>query len=45
MIKATPKGYVVYNENGSKKLSKPYPTRKDAQDRLKQIEVFKRNKK
>lgn len=40
MIKSTPKGYVIYSEDG-KKLSKPYPTKKQAQERLKQIESFK----
>ena len=40
MIKQSGKGYAVYSESG-KKLSKVYPTRKQAQKRLDQIHYFK----
>jgi hypothetical protein len=40
MIRKTPQGYVVYSEKG-KKLSKPYKNRKDAENRLSEIEYFK----
>ena len=36
MITKTTKGYVIKSERG-KTLSKPYPTRQQAQTRLKQI--------
>lgn len=40
MITKTSKGYVVKSEKG-RVLSKPYPTRQQAQKRLNQIEYFK----
>lgn len=43
MIVKTTKGYVVKSESG-KTLSKPYPTRQQAQTRLKKIEYFKSKK-
>lgn len=43
MISKTKQGYVVKSESG-KKLSKPYPTRQQAQKRLNQIEYFKSKK-
>lgn len=43
MIVKTNKGYVVKSEAG-KTLSKPYPTRQQAQKRLSQIEYFKNKK-
>lgn len=45
MIKKTSKGWTVYNESGTKKLSKEYPTKAGAQERLRQIEHFKKKKK
>ena len=43
MISKTKSGYVVRSESG-KRLSKPYPTRQQAQQRLRQIEYFKSKK-
>lgn len=43
MISKTSKGYVVKSEKG-RVLSKPYPTRQQAQKRLNQIEYFKSKK-
>lgn len=43
MIAKTNKGYVVESESG-KVLSKPYPTRKQAEKRLSEIEYFKSKK-
>lgn len=43
MIKKTEKGYVVKSESG-KTLSKPLPTRKQAEKRLKQVEYYKNKK-
>ena len=43
MVVKTNKGYVVKSESG-KRLSKPYPTRQQAQTRLRQIEYFKSKK-
>lgn len=43
MIQKTNKGYVVKSESG-KTLSKPYPTKQQAQKRLQQIEYFKNKK-
>ena len=43
MIQKTPTGYVVTNESGTKKLSKPNMTKKQAVKRLQQIEYFKHN--
>ena len=34
-------GYVIYNKDKTKKLSKPYKTKKEAIKRLRQIEYFK----
>ena len=44
MIQKTNKGYVVKSESG-KTLSKPYPTKQQAQKRLNQIEYFKNKRK
>ena len=41
MIVKTSKGYVVKSEKG-RVLSKPYPTKQQAQKRLNQIEFFKK---
>lgn len=41
MIQKTNKGYVVKSESG-KNLSKPLPTRKQAEKRLQQVEYFKK---
>lgn len=41
MIVKTKSGYVVKSESG-KNLSKPYPTRQQAQERLRQVEYFKK---
>lgn len=43
MIKETSKGWVVKSESG-KTLSKPYKTKQEAQERLRQIEYFKNKK-
>ena len=40
MIKKVKGGYKVYSESG-KPLSKTYPTKQQAQNRLKQVEYFK----
>ena len=40
MVKKEKAGYVVYSEKG-KKLSRPYPTRREANERLREIEYFK----
>jgi len=44
LIIKTSKGYVVYSEKG-KRLSKPYQTREQAEQRLREIEYFKHKKK
>ena len=44
IIKETKEGYIIYSEKG-KRLSKPYKTKKEAEDRLKEIEMFKHMKK
>lgn len=44
VVKKTPEGYVVFSEKG-KKLSKAYATKKEAEARLAQIEMFKHIKK
>jgi len=45
MIKKTAKGYVVHAETGNKrKLGGPYATRKEAVERLRQVEYFKNKK-
>lgn len=41
MIKKTKKGYVVLSEDGKKKLGGPYATRKEAVERIAQVEYFK----
>ena len=43
MVAKTSKGYVVKSESG-KVLSKPYPTRKQAEKRLSEIECHKSKK-
>ena len=43
MIVKTSKGYVVKSESG-RNLSKPLPTRKQAEQRLAQVERFKHKK-
>lgn len=43
MIFKTSKGYVVKSEKG-RVLSRPYPTKQQAQKRLSQIEYFKSKK-
>lgn len=40
IIKETSEGYVIYSHKG-KRLSKPYKTKKEAEERLKEIEMFK----
>jgi hypothetical protein len=44
MIKKTKKGYKVVTEDGSKNLGGPYPTKKAAIKRLRQVEYFKHKK-
>lgn len=44
MIAKTSKGYVVKSESG-KNLSKPYPTKKQAQQRLAEIHYFSNKRK
>ena len=44
MIRKTNSGYKVYSESG-KALSKAYPTKRQAQKRLNQIEYFKNKNK
>ena len=43
MIRKVSGGYKVYSEKG-KPLSKTYPTKKQAQNRLSQIEYYKNKK-
>lgn len=43
MIRKTSQGYKVYSESG-KPLSKPYPTKAQAERRLAQVEYYKRKK-
>ena len=43
MVKQTNKGWVVKSKTG-KTLSKPYPTKQQAQSRLREIEYFKSKK-
>ena len=43
MISKTKQGYIVKSESG-RVLSKAYPTREQAQKRLRQIEHFKNKK-
>lgn len=44
MIRKIGKGYVVFSEDG-KRLSKPYPSKSEAEKRLREIEMFKRKDK
>ena len=44
MIKKSNGGYAVYNQSGTRKLSRVYPTKSQAQQRLKEIEYFKNKK-
>lgn len=44
MISKTQGGWVVKNESGTKRLSKVYPTREQAERRLRQIEYHKSKK-
>ena len=44
IIKKTDQGYIIYSRTG-KRLSKPFRTREQAEERLKQIEMFKHMKK
>lgn len=44
MISRTKSGYVVKNASGTKRLSKVYPTREQAEKRLAQIEYYKNKK-
>lgn len=44
IIKETKEGYVIYSEKG-KRLSKAYKSKKEAEERLKEIEMFKHMKK
>lgn len=41
MIVKKPNGYHVYSEDGSKHLGGPYPSRKQANERLRQVEAAK----
>ncbi len=43
MIRKTSKGYTVVAKSG-RKLGGPYRTKKEAQERLRQIEYFKHKK-
>lgn len=43
MIQKTSKGYVVKSESG-RNLSRPYPTKAQAERRLAQVEYYKRKK-
>lgn len=43
VIRKTNKGYVIYSEKG-KRLSKPFSSKEDAEERLKEIEMFKHMK-
>lgn len=43
MIQKTSKGYVVRSESG-RNLSRPYPTKAQAERRLAQVEYYKRKK-
>lgn len=44
IIKKESEGYIIYSEKG-KRLSKAFKTRKEAEERLKEIEMFKHMKK
>lgn len=41
MIRKVKGGYVIYSETTGKRLSKVYPTKQEAEKRLRQIEYFK----
>ena len=41
MIKPTKKGWAVFSDDGKKRLSKDGLSKKEAQERLRQIEYFK----
>ena len=41
MIRKTPKGYVLYSTDGSRKLGGPYKTRAEALRRERQVQFFK----
>lgn len=43
MIRKTKKGYKVVSHKG-KNLGRPYPSKTEAEKRLKQVEYFKHNK-
>lgn len=43
VIRKKPEGFVIYSEKG-KRLSKAYPSKEEAEKRLKQIEMFKHMK-
>jgi hypothetical protein len=42
MIKKTARGYVLYSQDGSRKLGGPYKTREEALRRERQVQLFKR---
>jgi hypothetical protein len=44
MIKKVEGGYKVVSENGKRNLGGPYKTKKEAEERLKQVEFFKHQK-
>ena len=44
MVKKSNGGYAVYNQSGTRKLSRTYPSKAQAQRRLAQIEYYKNKK-
>jgi hypothetical protein len=44
MIRKTSRGYKVLSEKTGKNLGGPYKTRAEAEERLRQVEFFKRRK-
>ena len=44
MIRKTTKGYVVKSKTTGRKLGGPYPTKKQAETRQHQVEMFKHMK-
>ena len=44
MIVKGKEGWYLYSKDGTKKLGGPYPTRKQALDREKQVQYFKNKK-
>jgi hypothetical protein len=44
MIKKVQGGYKVVSEKGNKNLGGPYKTKKEAEERLRQVEFFKHKK-